>query len=110
MAIESGILLEETIELPVKVADLEIDKDYILGIRSEHIEVCLEEEHLEATLQKVEYLGSETILYLQYKNCSFIAKSYSDTLYKIGDLIKIRFNLTKAHYFDGETRENIRRN
>lgn len=110
MAIESGILLEETIELPVKVADLEIDKDYILGIRSEHIEVCLEEEHLEATLQKVEYLGSETILYLQYKNCSFIAKSYNETLYKIGDLIKIRFNLTKAHYFDGETRENIRRN
>lgn len=98
---EFGILLEEEIELRVKEERLEKDKEYKLGIRSEHIEINTEKEtHLKAVLEKVEYLGSETLLYLKYKNCSLIAKNYNDIIFKVGDLVKVHFNLTKAHYFN----------
>lgn len=105
-----GILLEETIHILLRHTALEEDKAYVLGIRSEHVQVVTEgEAHFEARIQKVDYLGSESYLYLNYKNCNFTAKDYSDTLYKVGSLVKIRLNLAKAHYFDQETKQNIRR-
>lgn len=100
---EFGILLDEEIELRVKADLLEKDKDYKLGIRSEHIEIDAEKEtHLEAVLEKVECLGSETLLYLKYKNCNFIAKNHNDRIFKVGDVVKVHFNLTKAHYFNDQ--------
>ena len=106
-----GILLEEKIEIITKKQVLEEDRNYLLGLRSEHIQIVTEGEvHLEAVLQKVDYLGGESLLYLQYKNCSFTAKAYGDVAYKKGDTVKIRLDLEKAHYFDQETKENIRRN
>lgn len=105
-----GILLEEDIQIPLIESDLEENKAYVLGIRSEHVQVVTEGDvHVEATIQKIDYLGSESYLYLNYKKCSFTAKDYSGTLYKVGDLVKIRFNLAKAHYFDQTTKQNIRR-
>ena len=99
--IDSGILLQEVIALQVQKPYLEESKIYHLGLRSEHIEVGTEKEtHLEATIQKVDYLGSETLLYLTYENCCFTAKHYQDTLFKIGEQVKVHFNLDRAHYFN----------
>ncbi|MBU3804729.1 MAG: ABC transporter ATP-binding protein [Candidatus Cellulosilyticum pullistercoris] len=100
---EFGILLDEAIEPRVNENLLEKNQDYKLGIRSEHIEIDAEKEtHLVALLEKVEYLGSETLLHLKYKNCKFVAKNYNDKIFKVGDAIKVHFNLTKAHYFDNQ--------
>lgn len=107
--VKEGILLEETIIIPMVAHFLEENKAYTLGIRSEQIRTDEAEAHLEAILQKVEYLGSETILHLQYKSCKFIAKDYSDRRFTVGDAIKVYFNLNKAHYFDTNTKTSIRR-
>lgn len=105
--IHSGILLEGVIKLPVQEACLEENKIYHLGLRSEHIEVGTDKEvHLEAVVYKVDYLGSETLVYLTYKDCSLIAKHYQDTLFKVGERVKVHFNLDKAHYFN-EQHEKI---
>lgn len=105
--IGSSMLLEETIEIQVQETYLEENKTYYLGLRSEHIEVGTEKEtHLEATIQKVDYLGSETVLYLTYKNCCLTAKHYQDTFFKVGERVKVHFNLNKAHYFN-EQQERI---
>ena len=115
--VDKGILLEETIELPTEelgiesdnICHLGIESDNIchLGIRSEHIEVDTEKEaHLEATIQKVDYLGSETLVYLKYKSCEFTAKHYQETVFKVGEQVKVHFNLDKAHYFN-EQQERI---
>lgn len=99
--IDSGILLEEIIALQVEASYLEENKIYHLGLRSEHIELGTEKEtHLEATIQKVDYLGGETLVYLTYENCNFTAKHYQDTFFKVGQQIKVHFNLDKAHYFN----------
>lgn len=99
--IDSGILLEDTIELQVQETYLEENKTYYLGLRSEQIEVGTDKEaHLEAVVQKVDYLGSETLLHLTYKACCFTAKHYQDTLFKVGERVRVHFNLDKAHYFN----------
>lgn len=103
----TGLLLEGEIEIQTKEERLEKDKAYKLGIRSEHIEIGTQKEtHLEASIEKVEYPGGETLLHLKYKQCSFIAKNYSDQLFKVGDLVQVHFNLSKAHYFN-EKQERI---
>ena len=104
-----GILIEEELLIPVQEENLKEEESYTLGIRSEHVKCVLEDEHLQAPIQKVEYLGSETLLYFNYKKCSFVAKDYSNRLFKVGDLVKIRFDLQYAHYFEPQTTNNIRR-
>ncbi|MEF9959209.1 MAG: sn-glycerol-3-phosphate ABC transporter ATP-binding protein UgpC [Niameybacter sp.] len=106
-ATRGGILLEEEIEIPVEDTYLEEGKSYVLGIRSEHIQCVEENAHLEAVIQKIEYLGSESLLQLKYKSCKFTVKDYNTSTFKVGDLIKVRFNVAQAHYFDSETQQTI---
>lgn len=104
-----GILIEEALLIPIQEGALKEEESYILGIRSEHVRCVLEDEHLQAPIQKVEYLGSETLLYFNYKKCNFVVKDYSNTLFKVGDVVKLQFDLQHAHYFDPQTTNNIRR-
>ena len=110
---EDCILLEETIKFnkPKEFINFNIGK-YIIGIRSEDtIKVDnFTDEYIEGTVEKVEYLGSETIYYLIHNEMKFTLKDYGVNNLKIGDKINISFNFSKANIFDILTKQNIRSN
>lgn len=106
-ATKLGILVEDFI-IPYKGGDLELDKTYSLGIRSEHIQSVTEGAHVEARIQKIEYLGSETLLYLRYKEHTITLKDYTSQSFEINQLLKLKFDLDHIHFFDTQTKKNIR--
>ncbi len=110
---EDYVFLGESIKFnkPKEFSDL--DKgEYIIGLRSEDI-IKVDnstESYIEGIVEKIEYLGSETIYYLIYNEMKFTLKDYKVNNIKIGDSINIGFNFNKANVFDILTEENLRRN
>ncbi len=110
---EDYVFLGENIKFnkPKEFSDL--DKgEYIIGLRSEDI-IKVDnstESYIEGIVEKIEYLGSETIYYIIYNGMKFTLKDYKVNNIKIGDSINIGFNFNKANVFDILTEENLRRN
>lgn len=107
---QKGIVVDEGIEICLKDYTLIEGNDYLIGLRSECIHIVEEDFHLEARVQKIDYLGSESYFYLEYKNYQLVSKVYEDIPYKKGDCVKVRVDFNRAYYFDKETKQNIRRN
>lgn len=107
------ILLGKSIKFnkPKEFNDLDKGK-YIIGLRSEDtIKVDnSNEESIEGIVDKIEYLGSETIFYISHNEIKFTLKDYGVNNIKIGDKIDISFNFNRANIFDILTRQNIRSN
>ncbi|MGL6106996.1 ABC transporter ATP-binding protein [Romboutsia sp.] len=105
--IEDGIVLN----IDEKLSILKQNKKYIIGIRPEHIVINEYDDKLpsifKSTIKKVEYLGGETVLYLECENIKFTTKTYEVKSYEIGQQIYISFNLEKALIFEIDTKENI---
>lgn len=110
---DNYILLGESIKFnkPKEFNNLDKGK-YIIGLRSENT-IKLDnfnEESIEGIVEKIEYLGSETIFYIIHNEMKFTLKDYGVNNIKIGDKISISFNFNKANIFDVLTRQNIRSN
>lgn len=107
------ILLGESIKFnkPKEFSNFNKGK-YIIGLRSEDtIKVDnFTDEHIEGTVEKVEYLGSEIIYYIIHNEIRLTLKDYGVNNLKIGDKINISFNFNKANIFDISTKQNIRSN
>ena len=90
-----------------------IGKDIILGIRPEDISELPEdiEKNPDSTLtikvEVSELLGAETNLHFLIDDTSFVAKISARADLKIGDELKIAFNMKKAHFFDVDTELRI---
>ena len=86
-----------------------IDKDVILGIRPEHIhddEMFLslaKDGIVDVDVEVTELMGAETFLYLNLEGTQITARVDPRTTAKVGDLLKIAFDLNKIHLFDKET-------
>jgi len=48
-------------------------------------------------------MGSEVYLYLKYGEYNFTARVAPTTTSRIGDKIKVGFNMKKVHLFDAES-------
>ncbi|WP_291650781.1 ABC transporter ATP-binding protein [Clostridium sp.] len=68
----------------------------------------INKDFIDATIEKIEYLGSETIYHLLYEEIKFTWKAYNINNLKIGEKVHISFNFTKANIFNKLTQENIR--
>lgn len=93
---------------------LDGEKKIILGCRSEHIKIA--EKGIPCKINLVEELGNESIIYAQFNlnddvsvvdTKQIILKAPALVNYKIGDIIKIQFDLSFIHLFDAETEESI---
>ena len=84
------------------------NKKYILGIRPEDISYTNSED-IRSRIKKVEFLGGESIIYLEFNGVEFLSKTYNVIENKVGDYIGISFNLRNANIFDYNTKENMRR-
>nr|WP_286183939.1 TOBE domain-containing protein [Clostridium sp. CCUG 7971] len=87
-----------------------------MGIRPEHIrfvgtinEYIKNKNILEATIEKIEYIGGESLIYLRKKDTTFTMKYNQNESLKVGEVISVVFDFNKANIFDSITKENLRR-
>lgn len=90
-----------------------VGKEVIMGIRPEdlHDEAVYVESMpdsvIDAKVEVVEMLGSETLLYLYADDVSLTARVNPRTTARTGDIIKIAFDANKIHLFDKTTEKVI---
>ena len=97
-----------------KRAEGHLGKAIVLGIRPEGIEEALAPDiapqgrSAEVKVDIAEPMGAETYLYLNTGNTSFIARVRPTDRFHPNDLVKVTFNLSRAHLFDAVTERVIR--
>ena len=90
-----------------------IGKTVILGIRPEDIhneDIFLNtspESIVDAEVEVTELLGAELNLYTFVGGQNVTARVNARTNAKIGDKLKLAFDLNRMHFFDKETEQNI---
>lgn len=103
--------------LPESYQDGEVH-DVIFGIRGENLHIAKEgENYFEATVNIVESLGSESIVYLTFDNqisddltqqdSDFTMKIQGRCTYRSGDVIRIGIDENNIHLFNKETEESL---
>lgn len=107
---DNRLILENTIDIGYfNQFDISNKDEYIIGFRAEDILISGEHDSsIKAKIKKIEYLGSETILYLDYKGIEFTTKTYKIKDFKLEEEINISFNLENANIFNKYTKRNIR--
>lgn len=98
-----------TLNVGDRFSSLEPNEEYLLAIRAEHIKVD-NDCGIAMVIQKIEYLGSEVILYLNVEGMTVTMKSYQKLDYKTGSSIRVFFDLNHAHVFNKTTHERIELN
>ncbi len=90
-----------------------IGHDVILGIRPEDIHDInyqppgITPAEFEATVEVIEQMGNEMILYLEEGNKSFIARTDPRTGARVGARIGVTMNLDNMHIFDRDTEVSL---
>jgi len=74
-----------------------------LGIRPENIVVDSSAHNIQAKVEVVEPLGSETLLHLRVGGQGLVVKAGPDYKPSVGEMIGITFEMNKAHVFSKET-------
>jgi multiple sugar transport system ATP-binding protein len=91
-----------------------VGEEIVMGIRPEDIydkvyaPNASADNTLTATVEVVENLGAESLLYLTTGKTPFIAKMDSDTEIEINQEVELVFDMNKIHFFDMQTEEAIR--
>lgn len=80
-------------------------RNVILGIRPK--DITLGGDSTKASVNRVENLGTDVLLYLTIEGVPCVAILDSDTDAKHGDVVSVRLDLAKAHLFDGDTGEAL---
>ncbi|MFC2140215.1 ABC transporter ATP-binding protein [Candidatus Auribacterota bacterium] len=90
-----------------------VDLEVILGIRPENIYDKLfavdysPETNFKATVEVIEPMGSEIILYLSTEANNFIARMGPEERVDVNQDIEIIFNMSSVHFFDCDTEKTI---
>ena len=90
-----------------------IGKEVILGIRPEDIHDSrylpsgITPSELEASVDVVEQMGNEVVVYLNEKDATFISRMDPRCDAEVGDRLKIAVNIDNIHLFDPSTRLSL---
>ncbi len=105
---QQAILFNDVyLNLGLNFTSLTENEEYILAIRAEHVKPTNHEYGMETIIEKVEYMGSDIILYLHRGETTFTMKSYDNLDYKEGQTLHITFDSSYAHVFNKKTHERI---
>ena len=91
-----------------------VGKPVVFGLRPEDIHdpnyapPGIIAQEIDALVDVTELMGNEIFLYLKSSDHSFIARVDPRTDYKMGDQVKIAFNMDNMHVFDKDTEDVIR--
>lgn len=103
------LIIEGTIKLKKNDLLNNIDEGkYILGVRSENIKINLNSGNIKAKVEKIEYLGSEYIVYLNYLNKKFTSKVINLENINLNDELYISFDLNEANIFNKNNKRSMR--
>ncbi len=82
-----------------------VDKPLILGIRPESLSEVGPGEagdgQIPATVEVVEPMGSEVLLYATTGRSQLVSRMPADRMPAIGERVRLSFDLSRAHLFDG---------
>ncbi len=89
-----------------------VGKEVIFGIRPEHVhdeeeELAKAEMTFDANVDVTELMGAEIYLYVNIAGQPITARVEPTSKAKVGDTVKICFNLDKIHIFDKDTEQII---
>ncbi|MBN1827355.1 MAG: sn-glycerol-3-phosphate ABC transporter ATP-binding protein UgpC [Candidatus Eisenbacteria bacterium] len=84
-------------------------KGVLLGVRPEKVEVFAGGGGVPAQIDLVEPMGGESNIYLRVEGKRVIARIEGDTPLRAGEEASIRFPVSEAHFFHGETGVRIGR-
>ena len=90
-------------------------KEIIFGIRPEDIhteQIALDtspETVKEPTITVSELTGAESILYLDFGGTELVAVVDARDYHQPNEKVKVAFNMNKAHFFDADTENVIRK-
>jgi len=89
------------------ISESYINKEILFGIRPENI--SLDNKGIEANIDAIEHLGSETILYCKVSGIeeSIIAKIPSNYTLVANQKVFLHFDMVKSHGFDIDTQNSI---
>lgn len=109
----SHVEKEDEFELDLNKVQISILKDYenkevILGIRPEDIDIVKEDFDIHFALKSVELLGNEFILYGNFNSSPMAVKTTKPISPDIKEKLKFRINRKKLYFFDALTQERIR--
>ena len=84
-----------------------IGQKVVFGIRSEH--VSLAQDGVQAVVDAVEHLGSETIVYTEVSGLDqpVVVKMPCDHSVEVGQNVKLAFDCRQVHLFDEQTQNAI---
>ena len=107
MFVEPGFQFEVPAEWKEKIAPY-ADKKMTFGVRPEDIGTKQAEEapgmpRVTARVEVIEPMGSETFVYLNTGENTFIARVDPHRQVKVGEQVSFAVLLPNAHLFDGET-------
>ncbi|SKA95336.1 carbohydrate ABC transporter ATP-binding protein, CUT1 family [Caloramator quimbayensis] len=86
-----------------------VGKDVVFGIRPQHIDDSVDavsqnpETVVEAKVELIEHMGSETYLYLVCEENNIIARVAPTSKAQTEQVIKVAFEMSNVHIFDKET-------
>lgn len=88
-------------------------KKLILGIRPEHLygeefAHAISGEHtMDVTIQVIENLGADNLLYFKVGTRMVTARVHPETIARLGERKRLVIDVTKLHFFDAETTQRI---
>lgn len=109
----SHVKKEDEFELELSKVHVSILKDYenkevILGIRPEDIDIANDDSDIQFALKSVELLGNEFILYGDFDSSPIAVKTNKPISPDIKEKLKFKINREKLYFFDALTQERIR--
>ena len=86
-----------------------IGKTVVMGIRAENIKDDGGDDAttVEMDVEMTEQMGSETFVYLLYRDQRFTAKMPPSTRARAGEKLSVRLEVEKTHFFNPDTEETI---
>ena len=107
-ALDGEFFVTESLRIPVPQEKLAVlnARDYqrkplVLGIRPEDIaSAASQNAHFEARITVAELTGAEFMLYCSIGGHEFVCRSGANTDYQAGELLSLRFDMNKCHFFD----------
>ncbi|MCK5087717.1 MAG: glycerol-3-phosphate ABC transporter ATP-binding protein, partial [Melioribacteraceae bacterium] len=103
---------DKLVKIPLLTEQQEILKKYIdeevtIGIRPENImslkQINVHSYQITTTLDIVEPMGNETIIYFKMGEGQMIARIQSDVILHVNQRLELLINLENLHFFDGKT-------
>jgi len=114
-ALDGDFFVTESLRIPVSEDKLAIlntqgyqRKLLVLGIRPEDIAGAEQQSaHFDARITVAELTGAEFMLYCSIGGHEFVCRSNANSDYQAGQLLSLRFDMAKCHFFDCDSESVI---